>query len=189
MHQSTRRRGEHVTAQRRSKEASEDGRRLRCRIEDLRCIIDLLRKRLAELRRNGRPNVPLMMKQLNTLRRKERVALGAVRPMAIIDSRLDELVGFQRDAAAPEVLELLKGRVETVQQEVADLKQTATVEWSVTKREMLGAAELAMWEIVRDQLNAALCNVKMESERVAIRIGQMQRMILAKGMLIPEPFV
>jgi hypothetical protein len=88
-----------------------------------------------------------MMKQLDTLRMKERVALGAVRPIAIIDARLDELVGFQREAAAPEVLELLKWRFETVQQEVADLKQTATVEWSVTKREMLGTAELAMWEI------------------------------------------
>jgi hypothetical protein len=184
-----------VTIQTQTKECSNEIRKLKCRIEDLKCLHDMLHKKIAEARRVTRPNVPLMCKNLDGLKKQARVGAETVRMLTIEDSCLKELLAHRRGACGEDELLKLSAAIETLRERVKVLKQNAQRRWTLTedgqpkRLALLTRGQIEGLERLSSQLDASLREAEDERFAVNSQIARSQRALVAKKMDVPEGFL
>jgi hypothetical protein len=168
---------ETAAVQTRMKERNSEIRRLKCQIEDQKCVRDMLQKTIAEERRMERPNVPLMCKNLEGLRKKQKAAEDSARALTEQDSHLKHLLARRKSAEDPAQIERMKGEIAAIRAEIAQLKGAAFTRWNATgclqqKRGALAAMKMTELEALNREFSAELQKAEQTKKALQQQIAQ-----------------
>jgi hypothetical protein len=183
-------REQNTAVQSHTQEKNEEIRKLKCKIEDQKCLGDMMQKKIANERRAERPNVLILVKQLDALRKKGKTAADAIRAMTIEDGHLKQLLERQRELIDTAVLGDLQTEVHALTEDVLHRKQGAKVNWQTGRqgirlKAMLRMAFSAHLEAVRRELSAEIQQTKRNAEAVERRSELTKHALIAKGIIVP----
>jgi hypothetical protein len=154
----------------------------------------MLHKKIAEARRAKRPNVPLMWKNLEGMKKQARLGGESVRILTIEDACIKAVLIARTNALAAEVLEKFTIQVEELREKVKNAKQMATRRWSPPaegvshKLASLSRFQIEAFESLNTRIearNKAIADTKFQ---LGSHITRMQRTLVANKMEMPEGF-
>jgi hypothetical protein len=164
---------------------SDEIRRIKCKIEDQKCLHDMLRKKISEARRVERPNIPSLCKTLDLLKKKERAAKDKLKSVTFEESALPQFILDRKDVlnAAPSELEL-----ENLRKEVASLKSRAISEHRLNraKTKLVATDEIIQLKTRERELIDCEKDVHLQIVDVQNRIVQLRRTLNAQKLTPPE---
>jgi hypothetical protein len=107
-----------MTIQHRTQRKSGDLRKLKCRIDDQKCVLDMLHRKIAEARGTRRPNVPLMWKSLEGMKKQAKLEGESVRVLGIEERCVTEVLAERRNTLTREVLQKRMAVIEPLKEKV-----------------------------------------------------------------------
>jgi chromosome segregation ATPase len=164
---------------------SDEIRRLKCKIEDQKCLHDMLRKKISEARRVERPNIPSLCKQLESLKKKERAAKDKLKSVTFEEGYIPQFIAERQDAmnSAPSEAELA-----ALRQDLAAVKAKAIAEHHLSraKIKITVAEELSFLRAREKELNESWRDVHGQNVDLQARIVQLRRTLNAQKLTVPE---
>jgi hypothetical protein len=187
-------REQNTAIQSHTQEKNEEIQKLKCKIEDQKCLGDMMQKKIANEQRAERPKVLILVKQLNALRKKGKTAAEVIRAMTVEDGHLKQLLERRRELIDAAVLADLQTEVQALTEDVLHRKQRAEVNWrtgrqGIRPKAMLGMAFSAHLEVVRRQLSAEIQQTKRNAEAVERQSELTKLALIAKGVIVPRGFI
>jgi hypothetical protein len=176
------RKEENLAIQGRTKQQTDEVRRLKCQLEDQKCVRDMLQKRIAEERRMERPNVPLMCKNLEAMKKKEKTGEEIIRALSAHESGIRQLITQRKNGFAPEKIEKWQSEVVELRSQIAELKNTAKGRWSGSNQltQRMGALakeKVTEFEGLAREFNAAIQKAQQTKKTLQAQIDQLEKVL------------
>jgi hypothetical protein len=163
-------------------------------IEDQKCLVDMMQKRVTCERRAERPNVLILIRQLDALKKKGKTAADVIRTMTIEDGHLKQLVKRQRELIDSTMLADLQADVQALTEDVMHIKQKLAVDWhnggqGIKRKAVLRTAFSAHLEALRRELSAQIQQTKRHAEAVERQSELTKYALITKRVMIPRGFI
>ena len=165
-------------------------RKIKGRLEDMKNIVDMLKKKLAEERRNERPDVTQLVRRLNILKKNER----AVRERAKLiqmeednaDQQLDAVSNFVSQDNVDRInmnIQQMKLNIESLKEQVGIRKKSA-----VRKRKfaLTNKNNLDDLEMKRKEINTQLSQLARKEDDLRENIDRVSKAMATKRLRIPK---
>jgi hypothetical protein len=171
-----------------------DVRRLKCKIEDQKCVNDMLHKRIAEARRVKRPNVPLMWKSLEGMKKQVRLGAESVRVLLMEDACVKAVLMDRKSALTTQVLQDFAAELEELKEKVKKVMEVATKRWQAAsegntrKLAIFARFQIEALEGLNNRLDAKIRALADEKFQLNSKAARMQRALVANKMELPDGF-
>lgn len=185
---------ETVEVQQQTKDNSDLIRKLKCKIEDQKCLHDMLKKKIAEEKRAERPNVTALCKNMDTLKKNEKGVKEKLKLLTIEESSIDEFVGNGKAKISDENIAELQKQIAETQARIAEVKAEILDQLKIKERAGRDYQVTSIFEVMnlekRDkELSAKLSDAARDEESVKARIDQMVKALHTQRLAIPESFI
>lgn len=172
------------------KQDASDVRKLRGKIEDMKNILDMLNKKLAEERRNERPDVTQMVKRLNILKKNEKVVKEKAKLIAMEEEnatiQLEQLKQFTDDDNALRIEQniiQLEAKVKALKEQFSMKKKTALKK---KKYPLTVKADMDELENRRKEVNVQIYQQTRKEDELREDIDKVTKAMATKRLRVPK---
>lgn len=176
--------------QKKVKEENSEIKKLKCKIEDQKCLHDMLKKKIADERQNIRPNVPNLMKNLDQLKKIDKVNKDKLKLISLEDQILGTVYSHMKKSASSDTQKKLNEDIEKLKNQIQKLKndfvkKNGQYKEDINNKRISSPDEMTDFDNIKKHITSKVTELNNNQLAANDKIEKLSKTMLAKKLTIP----